>query len=917
MSASQPIPTVTPLPTPSPTPTPAFNLRSIPLAANDLAYDAKRGLLYASVPSSAGALGNSLVPIDPVTGVVGAPIWIGSEPGKLALSDNGQFLYVAVEGARSVRRFDLATRTPGLQFPLSASLNPNDPGLSLIPPFNVYDLKVLPGKPESVAVVKQRLNSSPSFEAVDIYDNGVRRDKFFKPNFGGPGSITFGTTTARLYGNDLEVSNGFYQLNTTAEGVTGEVTTRGYAGGVIAFHEGLVYAANGQVFDPESLTLRGRFNVIGSPFLLDPARNRAYFLNAQLRTLTAFELDTMLPVGSHGFTNVGVITGSLVRWGANGLAFCAGPQIHLLQTQLANSSEPVVTPPPLPALPPAPTPVPATALVRSVDLPANDLVYDSVARLLYASVPASGGVRANTLTPIVPETGVMQPAIPLGAEPERLAIARDSREIYVATRAPNARIRRFDTAAKTLGEPFMLSPAQTSVRDMKAVPGLPNLLVVAHTDNTVALYSNAAVRPQKINSLTTISQLEFGATARNLYGYNLVNGSGPFKITVDPDSGVSLSSDSFIGGFGTFSQLMHFENGLLYSNFGQVIDPEARRQRGVYPVRPLGSSTGPEVISDSATQRVLFFTFTQLASNFVAQIQVFDQRTFLLLQTIPLADIPGQPSRVTRWGTNGLALLANNRVYLLNLSLLDTTTTLPPAPASVSAASFQPVMAPNSLAVAFGTQLAETTQSAATLPLPTTLAGTRVSIRSNAGGQDQPVSLLFVSPTQINYLMPQFLPPGQTTLTVTTAAGQSFSSTLQLETVAPGLFAANASGQGVAAALALRVRADGSQSYESLAQFDAAQNRFVARPLDLGPATDQVFLILFGTGLRQRSALNNVNVTLGGLALPALFVGAQGELAGLDQINTALPRTLIGRGDLEVALTVDGKAANPVRLNIK
>src|ERR1051326_5378942 len=59
----------------------------LPLITNDVIYDAHRGVLWASVPSRAGtALGNSIVSIDPYTGVLGNHLWVGSEPSKLSLS---------------------------------------------------------------------------------------------------------------------------------------------------------------------------------------------------------------------------------------------------------------------------------------------------------------------------------------------------------------------------------------------------------------------------------------------------------------------------------------------------------------------------------------------------------------------------------------------------------------------------------------------------------------------------------------------------------------------------------------------------------------------------------------------------------------------------------------------------------------
>jgi uncharacterized protein (TIGR03437 family) len=85
----------------------------------------------------------------------------------------------------------------------------------------------------------------------------------------------------------------------------------------------------------------------------------------------------------------------------------------------------------------------------------------------------------------------------------------------------------------------------------------------------------------------------------------------------------------------------------------------------------------------------------------------------------------------------------------------------------------------------------------------------------------------------------------------------------------------------------------------------------------LGAASDQVFLILYGTGIRNRSALSAVVARIGGDNAEVSFAGAQSEFIGLDQVNTLLPRSLAGRGEVDVNLTVDGKAANLVRINIR
>jgi uncharacterized protein (TIGR03437 family) len=140
---------------------------------------------------------------------------------------------------------------------------------------------------------------------------------------------------------------------------------------------------------------------------------------------------------------------------------------------------------------------------------------------------------------------------------------------------------------------------------------------------------------------------------------------------------------------------------------------------------------------------------------------------------------------------------------------------------------------------------------------------------------------------------------------------------VNIANVAPGLFSANANGQGVAAAVIFRRRADGSESFEPVARFDQAQGRFVAAPIDLGPETDQVFLILYGVGFRFRSSLSATAVTIGGVNSEVLFAGDAPGFVGLDQCNVRLSRSLIGRGEVDVILTADGRTANTVGINVR
>jgi uncharacterized protein (TIGR03437 family) len=236
---------------------------------------------------------------------------------------------------------------------------------------------------------------------------------------------------------------------------------------------------------------------------------------------------------------------------------------------------------------------------------------------------------------------------------------------------------------------------------------------------------------------------------------------------------------------------------------------------------------------------------------------------------------------------------------------------------SVSAASYLGgTLAAEAISAAFGPGLATTTASATTVPLPTSLAGTQVIVRDNINSE-RLAPLFFVSPNQVNFQIPPGTARGEAVIRITAGDGKVATGAVDITSIAPGLFTANSDGKGVAAGAVLRVRADGTRSFEPLAQFDMAQDRFVPRPIDLGTQTDQVFLILFGTGLRNPSLLAPTRARIGGVDSPVLFIGPQGDFVGLDQINISVSHSLAGRGEVAVLLSVDGQNANLVHVGFK
>ena len=246
-------------------------------------------------------------------------------------------------------------------------------------------------------------------------------------------------------------------------------------------------------------------------------------------------------------------------------------------------------------------------------------------------------------------------------------------------------------------------------------------------------------------------------------------------------------------------------------------------------------------------------------------------------------------------------------VYLIKLSAPRVATT-------VSAASYLGAkIACEGIASVFGAELSATTQAANTIPLPTSLGGTSVKVKDSLGVErDAPI--FFISPTQINFQIPPGTASGMATIMILSSVGGVSVSTIEIVVVAPSLFSADSTGKGLAAA---QVQRSTSTAFESVVKFDLSRGQFAALPIDLSSQNEQAFLILYGTGIRLRSSLNQVTAKIGSLTLPVDYAGSQNGYVGLDQVNVLLPRSLIGSGLIEVGLTVEGKVTNTVQIFVK
>jgi len=271
-------------------------------------------------------------------------------------------------------------------------------------------------------------------------------------------------------------------------------------------------------------------------------------------------------------------------------------------------------------------------------------------------------------------------------------------------------------------------------------------------------------------------------------------------------------------------------------------------------------------------------------------------------------------------GANELVVFSNNLpVYNYHLNgatpgeawILDIEL----AADTVNGASALHGAAPGTVVSAFGPNLASQTASAPGQPLPTNLAGNTVTV-TDAKGNTNSAGLYFVSPGQVNAVIPPGTAPGPATLQFNNSSGGQIRATVPIAGVAPGLFTMNQNGKGAAAGY-VQVVSGGAQSSVPVYNCSAGAGNCTTNPVNVSNSSNQYFLTLFGTGFRGRSSLQAVSVQIGNQTLPVIFAGPQGQYDALDQLNVQLPSSLAGAGTVNVVVTVDGVAANTVQIQVQ
>jgi hypothetical protein len=225
---------------PTPTPVPVI---TVPMAANAIVYEPHQDVLFASVGANSPQHANSVVPIDPATGAIGAPVLSGPEPNAMAVSDDGAYLYVGVDGDHAIARIDLVTGAEDQRWPLGRVDPPPGHPAGSGDEMIAGDIAVMPGRPTIVVVSGRGDYESPG--GVIVFDDGIAlpdRVPRVVASDDPPYSVEFSDVIpGRLYGTN---GASLFRMDIGASGVT--VLDRR---DVANFYNGGLHVAGGHLYD--------------------------------------------------------------------------------------------------------------------------------------------------------------------------------------------------------------------------------------------------------------------------------------------------------------------------------------------------------------------------------------------------------------------------------------------------------------------------------------------------------------------------------------------------------------------------------------------------------------------------------------------------------------------------------------------
>jgi uncharacterized protein (TIGR03437 family) len=242
----------------------------------------------------------------------------------------------------------------------------------------------------------------------------------------------------------------------------------------------------------------------------------------------------------------------------------------------------------------------------------------------------------------------------------------------------------------------------------------------------------------------------------------------------------------------------------------------------------------------------------------------------------------------------------------------------------LNASGYQPLLAPDTVFVIFGSGLGPSTlQTAAAPNYPPSLAGTSVTFTPQGGGTSVTARMIYTVATQVAGILPSSIAPGTYAVSVTYQNQASPTQNVTVVARSLGIATSNSAGTGAAQATIGNVN-----NGISLDRTTSGSVNFGGYNWTLSPAHPGDEVVLWGTGggadpandtggsSGDQTAAGNFTVSVDGTTIVPLYSGASSGYPGLWQVNFVLPSTIAAACFASVTVTGGGQNSNPVTLAI-
>ena len=303
-----------------------YTQQTLALSIAGLVWDVQTGMLYAISPSYSAQYPNTLMQINPTTATIVATTQLNGgaghiEPATLTVSDDGNYLYVAVSDGGGFTDSVERIRTSDLGLDLQITLPAGD---------LVSTIREAPGKPHTLAI-----DLAPPSPGLFIYNDAVATGPAAAGSTSASTPFVWGGNDTTLFADAQGVASG--TIETIINSASGPSVTQSQSFSALSSTPiaGNMYYVNGEIlwdggatFNPTSYEPGSAFATTASAGAFDATLDRAYFLSTDqpanatspVITLQSYDLSTqkLLWLGRFPNQNPGSY---LTRWGSNGLAF--------------------------------------------------------------------------------------------------------------------------------------------------------------------------------------------------------------------------------------------------------------------------------------------------------------------------------------------------------------------------------------------------------------------------------------------------------------------------------------------------------------------------------------------------------------------------------------------------------------------